>query len=86
MNHFVQSHPSSHFRHVLMAGRPDRGARMTLRNNQFRRYERGELTEQRSIRTPDALAALLRDEFRIALPAASGLQPLLEGIASQIAE
>jgi N-hydroxyarylamine O-acetyltransferase len=82
MNHYVQTHPDSHFRTVLMAARPDRSGRFALNNNQFTRYRNGKPTEIRSIETVDGLKTLLETEFQISLPEHRGLAPLLERIAS----
>ncbi|HMB72345.1 MAG TPA: arylamine N-acetyltransferase, partial [Gammaproteobacteria bacterium] len=83
MNHFVQTHPTSHFPHVLMACRPDDSGRFTLRDNEFRRYESGQMVSRRTIDTAPELERVLGDEFRIELPSAPGLKALLDDIAGR---
>lgn len=81
MNHFVQTHPSSHFRHMLMAGRPDSTGRTALGDNELSRYESGKLIDRRRLKSVDALAAVLRERFGISLPASPELFSALERIA-----
>ena len=86
MNHFVQTHPSSHFRRLLMAGRPDARGRYSLGGNELSRYEHGRLIARRKIDSADALAALLSAEFGISLPQSPMLAPILERIAANTVE
>lgn len=83
MNHFVQTHPTSSFSHVLMACRPDATGRFTLRDNEFRRYESGQLISRRTIDTASELESVLREEFRIELPQTPGLRARLREIAGR---
>lgn len=80
MNHYVQTHPDSHFRSVLMAARPDLSGRFALNNNQFTRYLNGKSAETRKIATVDGLKTLLANEFQISLPDHRALAPLLQRI------
>jgi N-hydroxyarylamine O-acetyltransferase len=81
MNYYVHTHPHSHFRHLLMAARPDTGGRFSIGGNQFIRYRDGAATETRTIASPDVLATLLTTEFRLTLPNHPGIGSLLERIA-----
>jgi N-hydroxyarylamine O-acetyltransferase len=82
MNHFVQTHPSSHFRHVLMAGRPDAQGRYAIGGNELSRYEKGELVERRRLESVAALAGALREQFGIDVPSSPGLNAALESITA----
>jgi N-hydroxyarylamine O-acetyltransferase len=82
MNHYVHTHPDSHFRYLLMAARPHAGGRFSLGGNQLTRFDRGMATEKRTIESGDALAALLTRDFQLTLPDHPALGPLLERVAS----
>ncbi|HEY5667480.1 MAG TPA: arylamine N-acetyltransferase [Gammaproteobacteria bacterium] len=82
MNHFVQTHPSSHFRYALMAGRPDSRGRHAIGGNELSRYENGELVERRRLESVDALASALRERFGIEAPSSPGLDSALESVAA----
>ena len=66
---------------LLMAGKPVATGRLSLIGNEFSCYKGGKLVQRRRIESADGLAALLADEFAIALPEHPGLEPLLERIA-----
>jgi N-hydroxyarylamine O-acetyltransferase len=83
MNHYVHSHPDSHFRNVLMAARPLMEGRLSLQDNRLTRYFAGAVAETRLLRTADELAQVLTDEIQIRLPDHPGLPPLLERIAGR---
>jgi len=86
MNHYVHTHPDSHFRYLLMAARPDAEGRFSLGGNKFTRFHRGVATEKRTIATGESLAALLTGHFRLTLPDHPGLGALLDRIASARSE
>jgi N-hydroxyarylamine O-acetyltransferase len=83
MNHYVQTWPASPFRRVLMAARPHPGGRVALAGNELSRYESGRLVERDRLTEPAALRSVLENELGIALPADSGLEPLLARIAGE---
>jgi N-hydroxyarylamine O-acetyltransferase len=86
MNHYVQSHPASHFRRVLMAARPDATGRLALGGNRFTHYRTGAPAARRMVRSPEALAELLTRDFAIRLPNHQRLASLLERVANENGE
>ena len=81
LNHYVATWPGSHFRHVLMAGRPDSDGRHALFGNRYTRIENGAEAEAQTICTAMELRVLLTDQFHIRLPAHPGLDTALARIA-----
>ena len=81
MNHYVQTHPGSHFRSVLMVGRPDTAGRLALGGNELTRYQEGLVIERRQVDSAAELASLLTNEFQIGLPDHHDLDSLLERVA-----
>lgn len=77
MNHYVQTWPDSHFRHELMAGRPDESGRWALSGNRLTRYEGGRCIESHAVTSAETLTSLLENEFRISLPRHPELDSLL---------
>ncbi|RVD14530.1 arylamine N-acetyltransferase [Mesorhizobium sp. M4B.F.Ca.ET.017.02.2.1] len=67
-NHFLSTHPSSHFLSSVIAARalPDR--RYALRNNRLSTHHLGGRTEQREIATAAELAGVLEDQLGIVIP------------------
>ncbi|RUW26614.1 arylamine N-acetyltransferase [Mesorhizobium sp. M4B.F.Ca.ET.169.01.1.1] len=67
-NHFLSTHPSSHFLSSVIAARalPDR--RYALRNNRLSTHHLGGRTEQREISTAAELAGVLEDQLGIVIP------------------
>jgi N-hydroxyarylamine O-acetyltransferase len=86
MNHFVATHPSSHFRHHLMAARPDAAGRYALAGNELNRYQGGVAVERRSLRSAGALAEALDRVFGISLTVGPELDAALERIARSAEE
>ncbi|RUW76988.1 MULTISPECIES: arylamine N-acetyltransferase [unclassified Mesorhizobium] len=66
-NHFLSTHPSSHFLSSVIAARalPDR--RYALRNNRLSTHHLGGRTEQREIATAAELAGVLEDQLGIVI-------------------
>ena len=81
MNYFVATHPSSHFRHMLMAGRPDAEGRYALGGTVLSRYRTGKPMERQTLASADALAETLENSFGISLPPGPELRSALERIA-----
>ncbi len=48
-NYYVATHPASHFRSTLIAGRPFPGGRYALQNNQLSIHKLGGLSEKRTL-------------------------------------
>jgi len=67
-NHYVCSHPASHFRNTLIAARAFDGGRFALRNYQLTTYWRNGDREERSLAGADELLGVLEDTFGLALP------------------
>ncbi|RWC94954.1 MAG: arylamine N-acetyltransferase [Mesorhizobium sp.] len=67
-NHFLSTHPSSHFLSSVIAARalPDR--RYALRNNRLSTHHLGGRTEQREISTAAELAGVLEGQLGIVIP------------------
>ena len=67
-NHFVSTHPTSHFLFSVIAARalPDR--RYALRNNRLSIHHQGGRTEQREIATATELADVLEGVLDITIP------------------
>jgi len=66
-NHYLCTHPNSHFRHGLMAARATPEARYALRNTQLSVHRR-DGSEQRDLADVAELKQVLTDLFGIALP------------------
>jgi N-hydroxyarylamine O-acetyltransferase len=82
LNHFVATHPESHFLTTLMAARRTPDGRYALLNNELAEY-RGADRTQRKLVSADELASALTDVFGVNLPRHAGLAPLFESIAAQ---
>jgi N-hydroxyarylamine O-acetyltransferase len=81
LNHFVATHPDSHFRSRLMVGRATATGRLALADNRFVRYERGLPVAQQTIGTAEELARVLTADFGISLPDSDALEEVLARIA-----
>jgi N-hydroxyarylamine O-acetyltransferase len=66
-NWYVSTHPASPFLSMLMCARAGADFTLALGNGGLSIYRNGEV-ERRTVETPEALAAVLRDEFGITLP------------------
>lgn len=82
LNHFVATHPGSAFRTRLMAARALEDRRLALSDNRLTLRRRGGATESRELTTAEALGAVLRDDFGIALPETPELGRVLGRIAA----
>jgi len=76
-NWYLCNHPSSFFRHTLMAARAMPGLRYALRNNGLAIHRNGQ-TEKRTISDAAELRACLENEFGLRLPDSTELDPALE--------
>lgn len=77
MNHFVGTHPSSHFRTRLVAGRVTAAGRYGLANNRFTFYGRDGSREERRAGSVAELHALLVGELGIAVDLDAALEDAL---------
>ncbi|KAI7845893.1 hypothetical protein COHA_000626 [Chlorella ohadii] len=68
-NHYIESHPQSHFRKNLVVARQTAMGRVTILNDQFRLWREGGSApeEERQIEGEADLLGLLRDHFGIVL-------------------
>jgi N-hydroxyarylamine O-acetyltransferase len=82
LNHFVATHPSSHFLTTLIAARRTADGRFALSNNDLAVY-RGTAKEERKLRSGAEIARVLTEEFRIALPRGQALDSKLAAFAAQ---
>jgi N-hydroxyarylamine O-acetyltransferase len=82
LNHFVATHPSSHFLTTLIAARRTAEGRYALSNNELTVY-RGMAKKERKLRSGAEIARVLAEEFRIALPEAAALDSKLDAFAAQ---
>lgn len=70
-NHFLATHDSSHFRHGIVAARPFKGGRHTIRTGAFTTYDLDGNATVRNLETEqDYLDALAAMEIRVPDPAA----------------
>lgn len=67
-NHFLSTHPTSHFLSSVIAARALPGRRYALRNNRLSTHHLGGHTEQMEIATAAELADVLEGPLEIAIP------------------
>jgi len=67
-NWYTSTHPDSHFRHGLTLARPLPGRRISLRGSEFATHMRGGVSERRTIREAEEVAAIIEAEFGIHIP------------------
>ena len=77
-NHYVATHPGSHFRHTLMAARAFDGGRYHLRNRALTIFRRGSAKEQRELSGADEQLDALQAYFGIEIPDVSAFRAALE--------
>lgn len=77
-NYYLSMHPSSHFRHGLMAARAAADRRHALVNRNYTVYHLGGGSERRVLETVEELRRVLEEDLRIALPADPELDRALE--------
>ncbi len=82
LNHYVATHPRSHFRTTLLAGRVAGAQRLALINGKFSTLSNGSATATRSLQSGSELGELLRDEFGIAADALAGSTARLDELVS----
>jgi N-hydroxyarylamine O-acetyltransferase len=80
LNHYVATHPNSHFRTTLLAGRAVTDGRYSLVNNRFSVYRNGIEVEQRTLGDVKELKSLLQDSFGINVPTNPSLEPALNSL------
>ena len=66
-NWFTSAHPSSHFRHNLLASKVEGDARLNLLNTRLT-MRRSVKSEERTVSTPEDLDRVLREQFGIDPP------------------
>lgn len=76
-NWYMSTHPSSQFVTGLTAARVEPDRRYALRNNELAMHWLNGGTERRVLRTVPELRDVLTDVFRLALPDADDLDPVL---------
>jgi len=79
-NHYVATHPQSHFVQHLMCARAMPGGRFTLLDKEFTTHTIGGESTHRTLAGPDALCSVLVDVFGIALPPGDVLKPRLAAL------
>jgi N-hydroxyarylamine O-acetyltransferase len=67
-NHYLTTHPDSHFRHHLLAARSEPGRRYGLFDNQLSVHTIGGASERHTLASVAELRAALTEQFRIVLP------------------
>jgi N-hydroxyarylamine O-acetyltransferase len=82
LNHFVATHPSSHFLTTLVAARRTPDGRYALKNRELAVY-RGASKEERTIGSAAEIGRVLAETFGIELPRGPALDALLGSIAAQ---
>jgi N-hydroxyarylamine O-acetyltransferase len=82
LNHFVATHPSSHFLTTLIAARRTAEGRFALSNNDLAVY-RGTAKEEHKLRSGAEIARVLTEDFQIALPRGQALDSKLAAFAAQ---
>lgn len=80
-NYYLSTHPSSHFRHGLIAARPEPGRRYALRNLDLSIHQVDGSSEKRRLADPEELGHVLRDLFDLSLPADADLEATFERLA-----
>lgn len=76
-NWFASTHPDSRFRTTLVAGRAEKGRRLSLRDGEFAVRPVGGEAETRQLTSVEELREVLAGPFGIALPASERLDPAL---------
>jgi N-hydroxyarylamine O-acetyltransferase len=82
-NWYLSNHPESRFVTGLMAARPDRDRRYTLRNNELAMHHANGETERRVLTSAAGVRAALEDTFRLTLPDAPELDAALERLIAR---
>jgi N-hydroxyarylamine O-acetyltransferase len=82
LNHFVATHPDSHFRTRLMAGLATPGGRHTLSDNRLSIHRTGRSSEVHVLASASEIERALRERFGIDPPAGPALAEALERLAA----
>jgi N-hydroxyarylamine O-acetyltransferase len=82
LNHYVATHPDSHFRTVLMAGRALRDRRLTLQNHRFSVLKDGRPVSTSVLESGSAIREVLADEFGVDVRGVPGAAAKLDAIAA----
>jgi N-hydroxyarylamine O-acetyltransferase len=77
-SYFLSTHPSSHFRHGLMAARSAADRRHALMNRSYAVHHLGGDSERRVLETVEELRRVLEEALRITLPDDPELDRALE--------
>jgi N-hydroxyarylamine O-acetyltransferase len=75
---YLSNHPESHFVNDLVAARTAPGHRYVLSDNTFKIHHLDDATEERILKTPNELRAVLEQKFKIELPDVKQLSSALE--------
>jgi N-hydroxyarylamine O-acetyltransferase len=86
LNHYVETHPTSHFRSKLIAARRTPEGRHALSNGRLATYEGRFEAERREIETVAELRQVLESVFDIALPDDPELDPALQRVLGDAAK
>jgi N-hydroxyarylamine O-acetyltransferase len=76
-NHYMATHPASHFRSSLIAARPFPGGRYALLNNQLTIHHIDAPSERRVLTSVQEVRQVLESMFGLTLPPAAELDPAL---------
>ena len=76
-NYFMSTHPTSHFRSVLVAARPVPGGRFALANNQLTEHRLDGPSERRMLGSVKEVRQVLETVFGLSLPQTAELDPAL---------
>ena len=79
-NHYVATHPLSHFRYTLMAARAFDGGRYHLRNRRLTTFLPAGEKQQRELRDAGELEAALREKFGVEVPDTAAFEAALRHI------
>lgn len=85
LNHYVATHPQSHFLTTLMAAIPTESGRHALLDNQLATYQLGEAKAKRLLGSAGEIKAALSDLFKIRLPTCAALDGQLSRLARPVA-
>lgn len=77
-NHYMSTHPESHFVHRLICARAAPDRRYALSDRELAIHHLGGDTERRTLDSPQALRAVLENELQIELPADGALERRLQ--------
>lgn len=83
LNHFVATHPSSHFRTTLIAARPAADRRYALLDNRLTVRLLGGGEERRELGSAEELRAVLAREFRIHVPRDAATEEALRRVVAK---